>query len=501
MSRKQFVILSLLLIGSIVGMSFFWSPILWSMIVIAPLLLLGIYDMIQKKRTIMRNFPLLGRGRYIMEALRPKIYQYFIESDIDGRPINRIFRSVVYQRSKGVLDTVPFGTQFDVYKPGYEWMSHSINPLSPSECEDDLRVVIGNKECTQPYSASIMNISAMSFGALSNNAIMTLNLGAKLDNFAHNTGEGGISQYHLKNGGDLIYQIGTGYFGSRTIDGKFDSGMFRDKAALDSVKMIEIKLSQGAKPGHGGILPAGKNTPEIAKIRGVEPGTDVLSPPRHNAFTTPHEMMEFIQKLRELSEGKPIGFKLCIGNKDEFIDLCKVMKDTKIIPDFITIDGGEGGTGAAPIEYSNSVGMPLRDGLAFAVDCLIDHDLKKDIKVIASGKIITGFHLVKNLALGADMVNCARSMMLALGCIQALECNNNHCPTGIATQNPSLTIGLDVQDKADRVARYHKGTVRSVIELLAAAGIKDPLQLNRSNIYRRINTYEIKSYADIYPNN
>ncbi|MEE8341941.1 MAG: FMN-binding glutamate synthase family protein, partial [Candidatus Neomarinimicrobiota bacterium] len=454
-----------------------------------------------KKRTIMRNFPLLGRGRYIMERLRPKIYQYFIESDVDGSPINRIFRSVVYQRSKGELDTVPFGTQFDVYKPGYEWMSHSINPLSTSECIDDLRLDLGGRNCTQPYSASIMNVSAMSFGALSKNAIMALNLGAKLDNFAHNTGEGGISQHHLKHGGDLIYQLGTGYFGSRTIDGKFDSEMFKDKASLNSVKMIEIKLSQGAKPGHGGILPAGKNTAEIAKIRGVEPGTDVLSPSRHNAFSTPYEMMEFIQKLRELSDGKPIGFKLCIGKKDEFIELCQAMNKTNIKPDFITIDGGEGGTGAAPVEYSNSVGMPLRDGLAFVVDCLTENDLKKDIKVIASGKIITGFHLVKNLALGADMVNCARSMMFALGCIQALECNNNHCPTGIATQDPSLTIGLDVQDKANRVARYHKETVKSVIELLAAAGLKTPSQLNRSHIYRRINAYKVKSYADIYPIN
>ena len=501
MSRKQFIILSAILIGAIMGISFLWPPILWLMVIVLPSFFLGIYDMIQKKRTLLRNFPLLGRGRYIMEALRPKIYQYFVESDIDGRPINRIFRSVVYQRSKGELDTVPFGTQFDVYKPGYEWMSHSIDPLSPCDCEDDLRVTVGGNDCTQPYYASIMNISAMSFGALSNNAIMALNLGAKLDNFAHNTGEGGISQHHLKNNGDLIYQIGTGYFGSRTVDGKFDSEMFRDKSAHSSVKMIEIKLSQGAKPGHGGILPAGKNTPEIAKIRGVEPGTDVISPPQHNAFSTPYEMMEFIQKLRELSDGKPIGFKLCIGDKDEFTVLCKVMKETELKPDFITIDGGEGGTGAAPLEYSNSVGMPLREGLAFAVDCLNKYELKNDIKVIASGKIITGFHLVKNLALGADMVNCARSMMFALGCIQALECNNNHCPTGIATQNPSLIKGLDVQDKAKRVARYHKETVKSVTELLAAAGLKNPSQLNRSHIYRRVSAHEIKSYADIYPNN
>ncbi|NHZ85709.1 MAG: FMN-binding glutamate synthase family protein [Planctomycetia bacterium] len=501
MSRKQFIILSAILISTIVGISFLWSPILWSMVIVLPSFFLGIYDMIQKKRTIMRNFPLFGRGRYIMEALRPKIYQYFVESDIDGRPINRIFRSVVYQRSKGELDTVPFGTQFDVYKPGYEWMSHSINPLTTAECECDLRVMVGGKECKQPYNASIMNISAMSFGALSDNAIMALNLGAKLDNFAHNTGEGGISQYHLINEGDLIYQIGTGYFGSRTIDGKFDQGMFIDRAAQSSVKMIEIKLSQGAKPGHGGILPAGKNTPEIAKIRGVEPGIDVISPPRHNAFSTPYEMMEFVQKLRELSKGKPVGFKLCIGNKNEFIELCKVMQETEILPDLITIDGGEGGTGAAPVEYSNSVGMPLRDGLAFAVDCLNKYELKNDIKVIASGKIITGFHLVKNLALGADMVNCARSMMFALGCIQALECNNNRCPTGIATQDHSLAKGLDVQDKAKRVARYHKETVKSVTELLAAAGLKNPSQLNRSHIYRRISAHAIKSYADIYPSN
>lgn len=496
--RKQFVIISSLTLLVVVFCAFIWTSVWWLLVIIAPLVFLGYYDMIQKKHVLVRNFPVVGHGRYLMERLGPKIYQYFVESDVEGRPISRIFRSVVYQRAKGDVDTTPFGTQLDVYRIGYEWMSHSIAALKSKECNPSLRVEVGGRDCQQPYNASIFNISAMSFGALSKNAVLALNEGAKLGGFAHNTGEGGISTYHLEPGGDLIWQIGTGYFGCRDKDGNFAEELFKERASHKTVKMIEIKLSQGAKPGHGGILPAGKNTPEIANIRGVKPYTDVISPPGHTAFSTPLELMDFIQKLRVLSNGKPIGFKLCVGLKSEFIALCKAMVKTGIAPDFITVDGGEGGTGAAPLEYSNSVGMPLREGLAFVVDCLNGFSLKQEIKVIASGKVLSGFHLIKHLALGADMVNSARAMMLALGCIQALKCNRNTCPTGITTQNPRFIVGIDVKDKAKRVARYHEETIKSVVELLAAGGLDGPAGLNRSHIYRRVSPTEIKRFDEIF---
>ena len=434
-----------------------------------------------------------------MEILRPKIYQYFVESDIDGRPIGRIFRSLVYQRAKGEVDTTPFGTQLDVNAAGYEWINHSINAKNASDLEDDLRVLVGGPDCTQKYDASIFNISAMSYGSLSKNAILALNKGAKLDNFYHNSGEGGLSPYHLEHGGDLVWQVGTGYFGCREDQGKFCKNQFKETVSVDSVKMVEIKLSQGAKPGHGGILPAKKNTPEIAKIRGVEPYTDIISPPFHTAFTTPIEFMNFIQDLRTLSNGKPIGFKLCVGSKIEFLAICKAMIATEIYPDFIVVDGGEGGTGAAPLEYSNSVGMPLSDGLSFVIDCLNGFDLKKHIKIITSGKVITGFHIIRNIALGADITNSARGMMMALGCIQALECNKNICPTGVATQDPELMRGLDPEDKAARVARYHKETVHSTIDLLSATGHISMKGISRYDINRRINQIDVKRFDEIYP--
>jgi len=497
--RKRFVLISIAVIVLIAAIASIWPQVLWSLVVVGPLIALGIHDMLQKEHTIKRNFPLLGWGRYIMESLRPKVYQYFVESDVDGRPINRIFRSLVYQRAKGDLDTAPFGTQMDVYRIGYEWMAHSLNAINYKTCNPDLRVTVGTTQCSQPYSASVLNISAMSFGALSKNAVLALNMGARQGGFAHNTGEGGLSPYHLEGGGDLIWQIGTGYFGCRDKEGYFSKSAFRENALHASVKMIEVKLSQGAKPGHGGILPAQKNTPEIAAIRGVEPYTTVLSPPAHSAFTTPVEMMEFLALLRELSGGKPVGFKVCIGRKQEFVSICKAMLETGIKPDFITVDGGEGGTGAAPLEYANSVGMPLRDGLAFAVDCLQGFNLKEEIRVIASGKIFSGFHLLKNLALGADLGNSARGMMLALGCIQALECNRNICPTGITTQDPELVAGLVVEDKAPRVARFHHETVHSLVELLAAAGLEGLGELNRSYIYRRVSSSQVRRYDEIFP--
>jgi glutamate synthase domain-containing protein 2 len=455
--------------------------------------------MLQPKHSIVRNYPVFGHLRYLMEELRPKIYQYFIESDTNGTPFNRQNRSVVYQRAKKVDDTRPFGTELDVYDNGYEWLNHSIAAIDHHKLNMDPRVKVGGPACKQPYMASVFNISAMSFGSLSMNAILALNGGAKLDNFAHNTGEGGLSDYHLQPGGDIIWQIGTGYFSCRHKDGTINYDAFAERAVLPQVKMIEIKLSQGAKPGHGGILPAAKVTPEIARIRLVEMGEDVISPPYHTAFTNPLELMTFIQKLRDLSGGKPVGFKLCVGHKSEFLAICKAMVKTGITPDFITVDGGEGGTGAAPLEFSNSVGMPLREALAFVYDALTGFDLKKHIKLIASGKVATGFDLVKNFALGADMCNSARGMMFALGCIQALECNNNTCPTGVATQDKSLMKGLVVDDKKVRVANFHRLTVGSAIQMIGAAGLTKPCDLHRMYIYRRINHSQILTYGELFP--
>ena len=498
--RNEFFAFTIFSILAIAGIAYFWwPPMLWAFLLIGPLIIMGFYDMIQSKHAIMRNFPILGRGRYVMEHLRPKIYQYFIESDTNGAPVNRVFRSVIYQRAKRELDTTPFGTQQDVYREGYEWMNHSIAALDAHQLNHDPRVQVGGSNCKQPYQASIFNVAAMSFGSLSKNAILALNGGAAIGGFAHNTGEGGISPYHEEHQGDLIYQIGTGYFGSRGEDGKFSPEAFQEKAARDHVKMIELKLSQGAKPGHGGILPAKKNTREIAAIRGVEPGTDVLSPPYHTAFNSPTGLLEFIRQMQQLSGGKPVGFKLCIGRKSEFIAICKAMIETGVRPDFITIDGGEGGTGAAPLEFSDSVGSPFKDGLAFAYDALRGFGLKEEIKLFASGKVFTGFHIFRALALGADACYSARAMMIALGCIQALECNRNSCPTGVATQDPELVAGLVVADKKVRIANYHKETVEGFVELLAAAGLSDPSQITRDHVYRRISMIDYKQYSEIFP--
>lgn len=497
--RKLFIVSAIIIVAVLAAWTMIWPPAVWAFVVIGPILLVGIFDLFQKKHSIVRNFPVFGHLRFIMEELRPKIYQYFIESDTDGTPFNRLNRSVIYQRAKKVDDTRPFGTELDVYESGYEWLNHSIAALDHQQLNEDPRVLVGGPACTQPYSASIFNISAMSFGSLSENAILALNGGAKIGNFAHNTGEGGLSDYHLQPGGDIIWQIGTGYFSCRHKDGTFDYDAFAGRAILPQVKMIEIKLSQGAKPGHGGILPAAKVTPEIARIRLVEMGEDVVSPPAHKAFSTPLQLVAFIQKLRELSGGKPVGFKLCVGHKSEFLAICKAMIKTGIYPDFITVDGGEGGTGAAPLEFSNSVGMPLREALAFVYDALTGFNLKKHIRIIASGKVATGFDLVKNLALGADMCNSARGMMFALGCIQALECNMNTCPTGVATQDKSLMRGLVVGDKKVRVASFHKQTVASAVQMIGAAGLKHPDDLHRSFIYRRVSHNLIQTYSELFP--
>jgi glutamate synthase domain-containing protein 2 len=497
--RKKFIIVSIAALFSIVLLSLFLPRVAWLLIAVAPLVLLGVFDMVQTKHTIRRNFPVIGRMRWVMESIRPMIQQYFVESDVSGAPVNRVFRSVVYQRAKQEMDTIPYGTRFNVYRIGYEWIGHSLASHEPSEIDQEPRVLIGGKDCSQPYNASLLNISAMSFGALSSRAISALNGGAKKDNFAHNTGEGGISQYHLKWGGDLIWQIGTGYFGCRTLDGHFDEEQYQVKATIDQVKMIEIKLSQGAKPGHGGLLPASKNSTEIARIRGVKPHTEVNSPGRHSAFSTPIELMLFIKKLRELANGKPVGIKLCIGRRSEFIALCKAMQETNVAPDFITVDGGEGGTGAAPLEHSNSIGMPLTDAIVFVSNCLIGFHLKSEIKIIASGKIFSGFHIIKRICLGADLCNSARGMMLAMGCIQSLQCNTNTCPTGITTHDPALVNGLVVKDKMNRVANYHAETVQAVAEIMAAAGLADSKELDRSQIFRRVSHTKILRFDEIYP--
>ncbi len=501
MNFRQWFLLSalLLLLATFLAGHFIHPDFYLFYILIGPLFLMGIADILQKKQSIRRNFPLFGRLRYVLEDLRPKIQQYFVESDTDGTPLNRIERSVVYQRAKKQIDTTPFGTQLNVYAEGYEWMTHSITPKDFHTLNHHPKIKIGGAACTLPYESSILNISAMSFGSLSKNAILALNGGAKLGGFAHNTGEGGLSPYHLQPGGDIIWQIGTGYFGARDKEGNFNDDAFQQNAIRPEVKMIEVKLSQGAKPGHGGILPAKKNTPEIAAIRLVEAGITVFSPPFHSAFCTPEELIQFISKLRKLSGGKPVGFKLCIGRKSEFFSICKAMVKLNQFPDFITIDGGEGGTGAAPPEFSNSVGMPLLDAIAFTDNALRGFNIRQNIKLLCSGKILSGFHIVRALALGADACNSARGMMLALGCIQALECNKNTCPTGVATQDPYFMKGLVVEDKTERVANFHKNTIESFVELLGAAGLEGSTQLNRSHVYRRVFMNLVKTYEEIYP--
>ncbi|UFH58064.1 FMN-binding glutamate synthase family protein [Sulfurovum mangrovi] len=497
--RKQFVYYSLFTLSLLFILSFFYPFFLWLLLLTSVLVGIGIYDMYQTKHSLRRNYPLIGRARWMLEAMRPPIRQYFIESDIDGVPINRMLRGLVYRRAKKEVNTLPFGTKMDTYEPGYEWIGHSLKALDAAALPDDFRIRIGSSQCKQPYDSSLLNISAMSFGALSQNAILALGYGAKLGHFAHNTGEGGLSPYHLQTGADLIWQIGTGYFSCRDEDGHFSPELFAEKAKYPQVKMIEIKLSQGAKPGHGGILPADKNSEEIAAIRGVEAHTRVDSPPTHSTFSTPLELLAFVQQLRDLSEGKPVGFKLAIGQKNEFIAICKAMIETGICPDFITVDGGEGGTGAAPLEHTNSVGMPLREALAFVSDVLTGYDLKKEIKIIVSGKMITGMDIVKALALGADLCASARSFMLSLGCIQALQCHKNTCPSGIATQDKSLSKGVVVTDKKQRVANYHSETLHSFKELLASAGLSHPDQLSRVHIYQRVDRTEYHRYDEFFP--
>ncbi len=461
---------------------------------------LAIYDaFIQKKHSLMRAFPVIARMRWVFEEEREKIQQYFIEDDLNGKPINREKRSIVYQRSKEEIETVPFGTQHNVYAKGYEFVKHSLFPKDHHNVGGD-RVLIGSDKCTQKYDASIVNISAMSFGSLSKNAIMALNQGAKMGNFAHNTGEGGISPYHLQ-GGDLIFQVGTGYFGAgKSVDGRrvFDPEVFKQNAERPEVKMVEIKLSQGAKPGHGGILPAKKNTKEIAAIRAIEPFTRVDSPPGHDAFSSFEEMIEFIQQVRELSGGKPVGIKFCVGDNEEIEAMIKAFADANNYPDFIAVDGGEGGTGSAPLEFSNYIGTPLLEGLSFVNKTLKKYGLKGQIKIIASGKAIDAFDIIKYLALGADAIGMARSFMLSLGCIQARECNMDTCPVGVATQEKDLVKALVVEYKNVRVRNYHNKTIKAVKEMTAAMGKESITEIESKHIFRRDRGGEITSLDKIY---
>jgi len=476
--------------------SYTWSPFWWSFGALVPLTALGVRDMFQTRHAVLRNFPVLGHMRYLLELIRPEINQYFVESNQDGRPFSREVRSVVYQRAKKELATVPFGTQKEVTAVGYEWMNHSMYPERTPATES--RVQIGSSRCKQPYSASLLNVSAMSYGALSKNAIQALNGGAKDGGFFHNTGEGGISPHHLEHGGDLVWQIGTSYFGCRDETGHFSDEVFSEKAQLEQVKMIEIKLSQGAKPGHGGILPKEKITDEVAEIRGVSKGADVISPPFHTAFHGPEALLRFVDRLRDLSGGKPVGFKLCVGSHSEFEELCLAMIDTDITPDFITIDGGEGGTGAAPLEFANSMGSPLADALPVVDDVLTRYGLRDEVKLIASGRVLTAFQMAQRMAMGADLCASARGMMMALGCIQALRCNSNVCPVGVATQDENLVAGLVVGHKRVRVMNYQQETVHTLMELCAAAGLRCPSELTRFHINRRVSSVETKTYAEIY---
>lgn len=495
LKRNMIVTITFLMWVCSLCLEFLYLNTLTFIIAIICALLFGIvmHDVMQTKHSLLRNYPLIGRLRWVFEHERTKIQQYFIEHDTNGTPYNREKRSDVYQKAKNENNTVAFGTQLDVYKHGYEFLQHSLFPKKYNEVQD-LKVTFGNHNCRKPFTTSVVNISAMSYGALSSAAIESLNRGAKEGGFYHNTGEGGISDFHMK-GGNLVYQVGTGYFGcGKTVNGvrQFDPEKFVETINKANVKMIEIKLSQGAKPGHGGILPAKKNTKEIAEIRGVEPGIDVMSPPYHTAFNNLDKLLVFILDLQIMSNGLPVGIKMCVGDYDEVKNMIEYMADRKVYPDFITIDGGEGGTGASPLVFTNHIGTPLIDGLNFVNQLLIDNNLRSEVKLIASGKASSSFDVIKLLANGADAINMARAFMLSLGCIQARECNSNTCPVGIATQNKYLIKGLDPNDKAQRVYNFHKNLMHEIKEVLAAIGLTSTTELKKSHIKMRNDDGNIK---------
>jgi glutamate synthase domain-containing protein 2 len=493
--------LCILFVAVSAALALFVSPWFWLLnVVLVPLSLLGLWDYTQKRHSILRNFPILGHMRFLLEEISPELHQYLIESSTDGRPFNRDTRSLIYQRAKSVEDKKPFGTELDLYKSGYTWLAHSIAPRpKAADPVGSLRVEVGGEACTQPYSLSVLNISAMSFGALGKNAILAMNRGAREGRFAHDTGEGGISRYHREHGGDLIWQIGTGYFGCRDANGGFDPDLFSENAVDPQVKMIEIKVSQGAKPGHGGILPGAKVTPEIAEARHVPVGVDVLSPTFHSAFSTPLEMLGFIAQLRRLSGGKPVGFKLCVGDPIEFMAIVKAMIETGTYPDFIVVDGGEGGTGAAPLEFSDSLGAPLLEGLMLVQNVLLGAGIRNQVRIGVSGKMVSAAKMAGLMALGADWCNSARAFMMAVGCIQAQRCHTNQCPVGVTTQNEKLQRALVVPDKAQRVQQFHNATVETLAEVVAAMGLDETSQLTPNLVFRRVSQYEAKTFSELHP--
>jgi glutamate synthase domain-containing protein 2 len=475
-----------------------WDGLLWrwAAAISGALCLIGIADIAQKKKTLRRNFPVTAHIRTFFEYFRPMLRQYVVESDYEEVPFSHVQRSIAYQRAKNVLDKRPFGTELDVYATQYEWINHSMAPARIDS--HDFRIEVGGDACTQPYSASVFNISAMSFGSLSANAIRALNEGARRGNFYHDTGEGSISPYHRENGGDICWEIGSGYFGCRNADGSFSEERFAENAASAQVKMIEIKLSQGAKPGHGGVLPAAKVSAEISATRGVPMGVDCVSPAAHSAFSTPLGLLEFVARLREKSGGKPTGFKLAIGHPWEWFGIAKAMQGSGILPDFIVVDGGEGGTGAAPLEFTDHVGAPLREALLLVHNTLVGLNLRDKVRIGASGKVITAFDLARTFALGADWCNAARGFMFALGCIQSLNCHTDRCPTGVATQDPSRWKKLDVPDKSERVKMFHENTLKALKELIAAAGLRHPSELGPEHVIRRVSSVEVRSLAALY---
>ncbi len=469
---------------------------LWLPAMALALAALGIHDLVQTRHSILRNYPIVGHLRFLLEEVRGVVRQYFLEGDNENVPFSRNKRAVVYQRAKEELDKRPFGTKLDVYAPAFEWLNHSIAPTPPAS--EPGRILVGGPGCSRPYSASRLNISAMSFGALGANAIRALNRGARMGGFAHDTGEGGCSRHHLEEGGDLIWEIGSGYFGCRAADGSFSPERFAERAALEQIRMVEIKLSQGAKPGHGGVLLAAKVTAEIAAARGVPMGVDCVSPVRHSAFATPLELMRFIGELRALSGGKPVGFKLCVGLGWEFLALGKAMLESGVRPDFIVVDGGEGGTGAAPPEFMDHVGMPLRDGLLFAHNALVGMNLRQDIRLAASGRIASAFDIARALVLGADWCNSARGFMFAVGCIQAQNCHTGLCPVGVATQDPLRQRALVIADKAERVFHLHRNTLATLAELVGAVGLDNPGQLRPHHFSRRVGPDRVETYDRLY---
>ncbi|NKC30603.1 FMN-binding glutamate synthase family protein [Falsiroseomonas selenitidurans] len=474
-----------------------WPWLLPLLALFGGLVALGFRDLFHPTHSILRSYPIAAHLRFIMEEIRPEMRQYFFEDEKHGTPFSRDKRAVVYQRAKNQLDKRPFGTQYDVYQDGFEWLHHSMAPRPVAH--EPPRVLVGGPDCTLPYSASLLNISAMSFGSLSASAIRALNQGAKAGGFAHDTGEGGLSPYHKEAGGDLIWELGSGYFSARDAQGRFDPALFAANATLPQVRMVELKLSQGAKPGHGGVLPAAKVSAEIAATRGVPMGVDCISPAAHAAFSTPVEMLHFIAEMRRLSGGKPAGFKLCIGHRWEFLAICKAMVETGITPDFIVVDGAEGGTGAAPLEFMDHLGMPMREGLNFVHNALIGVGLRDRIRLGASGKIASAFDMARALALGADWCNAGRGFMFALGCIHSLSCHTDRCPTGVATQDPTRSRALVVPDKAQRVAQFQAATVAALAELVAAAGLDHPGQLRPHHFFRRVSAQEVRSFAELFP--